>query len=144
MVRTRSGLATSAAVLAILITGCAGLRLGGRFGREPGFGPPAALPEDAAALGQFFRGEIALGRNDTETALAAFEAAVAADPATPLLRLRLASLYVRSGQLDRALDESNVAVAAEPNNVEALALQAGVLSSLGRDDEAAAVDESIL
>ena len=116
MYRSRS----AAVMLAFLATGCAGLRHGMLLGREAAFGPAAELPPDAAAMGSFLRGEVALTQNDTETALAAFQAAVAADPDTPLLRLRLAPLYVRSGQLDRALEQVNAVVTAEPTNVEAL------------------------
>ncbi|HYY06476.1 MAG TPA: tetratricopeptide repeat protein, partial [Candidatus Limnocylindria bacterium] len=90
-------------MLAFLATGCAGLRRG-TLGREAAFGT-AELPPDAAAMGSFLKGEVALTQNDTETALAAFQAAVRADPDAPLLRLRLAPLYVRSGQLERALEQ---------------------------------------
>jgi predicted Zn-dependent protease len=127
-------------MLVLLAAGCAVPHRRG----AAGFGPAVPLPEDAAALGHFFRGEMALAQNDGETAMEAFEAAIAADPATPFLRLRLASLYVRSGQLPRALEQVNAVVAAEPDNVDALGLQAGVLSSLGRDEEAAAAYERIL
>src|SRR5438093_1030236 len=126
-----------AVALALSLNGCTGLRLAVRHPRAA-FGAAAPLPDDAAALGHFFRGEVALAQNDPDTAVSAFEAAVAADPDTPLLRLRLASLYVRDGHLDRALAQVNAVVAAEPTNVEALGLLAGVQSSLGRDDEAVA------
>jgi len=122
--------------LAIVLGGCAALHH--RGARVTDFGAPARLPEDAAALGHFFRGEMALAQNDPDTALTEFEAAAAADPNTPLIRLRLASLYVRAGKLDRALEQVTAVVAAEPDNVEALGLLAGVQSSLGHDDEAAA------
>ncbi len=40
-------------LLALLATGCAGLRRSvGSFGRDTGFGPAVSLPDDAAALGQ--------------------------------------------------------------------------------------------
>ena len=45
------------------------------------------------------------------------------------------SLYVRAGKLRRR-SSANAAVQLEPDNLEALALQGGILSSLGRDDEA--------
>jgi Tfp pilus assembly protein PilF len=81
-------------------------------------------------------GQLALERDDPEAALPAFETAVAADPGTAMLRVRLASLYVRAGKLEKALEQANAAVQLEPDNLEALALQGGILSSLGRDDEA--------
>ena len=49
-----------------------------------------------------------------------------------MLRLRLASLYVRAGKLEQALEQCQVAVNAEPENADGLALLAGILSSLGR------------
>src|SRR5437016_14166995 len=87
MYRSRSA---AVVVLAFLATGCAGLRRGTLLGREAGFGPAVELPPDAVAMGSFLKGEVALTQNDMETALAAFQAAVRADPDAPLLRLRLA------------------------------------------------------
>ena len=130
----------------LLLGGCAGLRQrahGLLPGSEPSLASPA-LPEDATALGHFFRGQVALSRNDSEAALHEFEAAVAADPGASFLRVRLAGLYVRAGLLQRALEQCQLALAAEPNNPEALGLLGGVLSSLGRDDEAAATYERLL
>src|SRR5438552_10968507 len=141
MYRSRSA---AVVVLAFLSTGCAGLRRGSLLGREGGFGPAVEPPPDAVAMGSFLKGEVALTQNDMETALAAFQAAVRADPDAPLLRLRLAPLYVRSGQLDRALEQVDAVVKLEPTNLEALSLQAGVLSALGRDDEAVATYERVL
>ena len=64
--------------LVIVLGGCAALhRRGSRLGD---FGAPARLPDDAAALGHFFRGEMALAQNDPDTALGAFEADPAALP----------------------------------------------------------------
>src|SRR5437016_12742968 len=133
MYRSRSA---AVVMLAFLATGCAGLRHGMRLGRGAGFGSVVELPPDAVGMGSFVKAEVALTRNDMDTALAAFQAAVAADPDAPLLRLRLAPLYVRSGQLDRALEEVNAVVKAEPTNLEALGLQAGAPSPLRREDEA--------
>ena len=89
-------------------------------------------------MGAFLRGQLALERDDPESALPAFETAVAADPGTAILRVRLASLYVRAGKLEKALEQCNAAVQLEPENLEALTLLGGILSSLGRDDEAIA------
>src|SRR2546428_9498981 len=133
MYRSRSA---AVVILAFLATGCAGLRHGTLLGREAGFGPAVELAPDAVAMGSFLKGEVALTQNDMETALAAFQTAVRADPDAPLVRLRLAPLYVRSGQLDRALEQVDAVVKVEPTNLEALGLQAGVLSALRRDDEA--------
>src|SRR5258705_442589 len=92
-------------------------------------GPTSSCPGCARPMGHFFRGEMALSRNDADTALHEFEAAVRADPASPMLRARLAALYVRAGQLDKALEQCRAALAAEPENPEMLGLVAGILSS---------------
>src|SRR6185503_11115323 len=104
--------------LLFLLSGCAGLRNGttGALPYASGSTAKFELPADAAPLGAFLRGQVALTRNDTETALKAFEEAVAADPDTPFLRLRLAGLLVRSGQLERALEQVSLVVEAEPND----------------------------
>src|SRR5262249_10945145 len=86
----------------------------------------------------------ALTRNDVPNAIKEFELAIAEDPSTPWLRLRLAQLYVRVGKLDQALEQCQQVVEVEPNNLEALGLQGGVLSALGRDQEAIAVYEHVL
>src|SRR5262245_17231457 len=111
--------------LAVFVAGgCATLRHGLRG--TPGFETPVEMPADAPALGQFLRGQVALNQNDYDTALDAFERAVAEDPNTPLLRLRLAGLYVRAGELNKALEQCQIAVEADPDNPEGLALYAGI------------------
>jgi len=65
-----------AVLLALSVNGCTGLRFAARHPRVA-FGAAAPLPDDAAALGHFFRGEVALAQNDPDTAVSAFEAAVA-------------------------------------------------------------------
>jgi len=138
MRRISSGVAIVGVLL--VCSGCAGMRR--LHGGEAG-GSAAASP-DAAALGHFLKGEVALSQNDVDTATAEFERAVAADPDTPLLRQRLANLYVRVGKLDRALQEIDRVLAVEPENVEALELRGGILSALGRDDEAVATYQHVL
>src|SRR5256885_4455337 len=130
-----------AVTLALVIpvaTGCASLRhpwpgmLGGDRSE-----PAVDLPPEAGALGHFLRGEVAISRGDVDAAVREFERAVVADPDTALLRRRLATLYVRTGHLDRALEQGTAAAAKEPENAGGLPLRAGVLSSLAPADEAA-------
>src|SRR5262249_58391907 len=99
-------------------------------------GAPVEIPRNAVPMGEFLRGEVALQQNDVDTAVDAFEKAVRADPDTPMLRLRLATLYVRNGKLDKARDQCERVVAAEPDNLDALALLAGIDTAPGRDDHA--------
>src|SRR5262249_26244750 len=90
----------AALVLALATaSGCAAVRprwLGGSS-----LGTPVKIPPNAVPMGEFLRGEVALQQNDIDTAVDAFEKAVRADPDTPMLRLRLAILYVRNGRLDK-------------------------------------------
>ena len=112
-------------VAVVLLSGCAGVRnrlLGGGVA-----GPPVELPADAKPLGHFLRGQVALTQNDVPTAVKEFEKAIDEDPSTPWLRLRLAQLYIRQSRLADALQQVQFVTAAEPDNLEALALQGGVL-----------------
>ena len=107
-------------------------------------GAPVQIPHNAVPMGEFVRGEAALQHNDIDTATDAFEKAVHADPDTPMLRLRLATLYVRNGKLEKAREQCERVVAAEPDNMDALALLAGIDSALDRDDDAIAIYERVL
>src|SRR5215467_12915112 len=133
MVRGRASMYTRRAAVVTLalatVTGCAGLRP--RFLGGSALGPPVAVPDDAVPMGQFVRGEVALQHNDMDTAVNAFEKAVAADPNTPMLRLRLATLYVRTAKLDKARAQCEQVLAAEPNNLDAMALYAGIVTAQG-------------
>src|SRR5262245_3021865 len=130
-------------VLAVLVTsGCAGVRQ--RLLPSGMRGTPVEVPEDAAPLGHFLRGQVALTQNDVPTAVKEFEKAIDEDPNTPWLRLRLAQLYIRQSRLDDALQQVQYVTAAEPDNLEALALQGGVLSALGRDADAVDSYERVL
>src|SRR5262245_61434897 len=122
-------------VLALAMTsGCATLKPRWIRGSTPVLRPN--IPADAVPMGAFVRGEAALQQNDMDTALTAFEKAVKADPDTPMLRLRLASLYVRTGQLGSARAQCVEVLKRQPDNLDALSLLAGIDTSLGRDNDA--------
>src|SRR5262245_36868093 len=146
MVRRRASMSLRSPVVLVLAlataTGCAGL--GPRWLRGGGLGAPVDIPHDAQPMGQFVRGQVALQSNDVDTAVDAFQKAVDADPNTPMLRLRLATLYVRTGNLLRAREECEEVVAQDPDNLDALGLLAGVDTALGRDEDAIATYERIL
>ena len=61
---------------------------------SPFEGPVAEAGPDAAPMGHFIRGQAALNENDVDTAIVEFEKAVAEDPSSSLLQLRLAKLYL--------------------------------------------------
>ena len=130
-------------VLALAMTsGCTTLKPRWLRSTIPGLRPN--LPADAVPLGAFVRGEAALQQNDMETAVAAFEQAVKADPETPMLRLRLASLYVRTGELADARAQCAEVVKRQPDNLDALSLLAGIDTALGRDGDAIQSYERLL
>lgn len=86
---------------------------------------------------QFLLGELALSEERPEEALEHFESAIEDERnAAPTLRLRLARLYLQQKQLDEALEQLLIVSEAEPENVLALQLKAGVLATLGKEDEA--------
>lgn len=107
-------------------------------------GPRATLPPEARARGHFVKAEVALSRNDLARAVKEYEKAVEADPGTSMLRMRLATLYVRTGNLDGALVQAQKVADADPGNLEALELLAGAMSARGKDDEAVALYERVL
>jgi len=121
MFTPRAGFMRNAAALApiLLLTACAAVRPRpapevfpwsyDRHGQDL-----AAAPEDTQAIGEFLRGELALKSGDREEALDAYEKAAAADPNTPMLRHRLALLYVRSGRLTEGQDQCVAVLQAEP------------------------------
>lgn len=68
--------------------------------------------------------------------IAAIEAAVAADPDNPALRAHLASLRLRAGDHDAALDEARRALQRAPDDVGALATARDAARLVGDDDAA--------
>jgi AAA+ superfamily predicted ATPase len=67
---------------------------------------------------------------------AALEAAIAADPQNPALRLHLAGLLVMGGDPQRALEHAQAALALEPDHAEALAVARDAARALGDNDKA--------
>ncbi|HEX2386815.1 MAG TPA: tetratricopeptide repeat protein, partial [Candidatus Binatia bacterium] len=61
--------------------------------------PKVEVPAEAADLAHFAKGQLLLSEGEFDAALAEFEAAAAGDPNNGFLRLRLAMLYVRKGDL---------------------------------------------
>src|SRR5262249_8102839 len=140
MVRERASMhSRSAAVLTLAlatVTGCAGLRP--RFLGGTSLGPPVAVPHHAGPMGPFGPREGAPQGKARDTAGEGSERGAAADPNTPMLRLRLATLYVRTGKLDKARGQTEQVIAAEPSNLDAMALYAGIVTAQGKDDDAIA------
>ena len=87
-------------------------------------GEPIVLTPAEKALGYFLKAQVAIEQGDQDTALQELEQAVASDPDSPFLRLRLATLYVRKGKVAEALEHCQRVVAQEPDNDEAQLLLA--------------------
>jgi tetratricopeptide (TPR) repeat protein len=101
--------------------------------------------DTAEAHYQFLLGELALADERQEEALKYFEQAAELESGTAAtLRLRLASLYLQSKQLEKANKQLAIVSAAEPENIEALQLQAGVLATLKREKEAIKVYRKLI
>jgi tetratricopeptide (TPR) repeat protein len=95
------------------------------------------VKRQSAALHHFLVGQIALNDQDFKTALENFSAAndLTEEPA-PIIHTKLADLYLRFGELDKALAAASQAMKEEPSDPHPRLLYAGVLESLGRDSEA--------
>jgi Flp pilus assembly protein TadD len=76
-------------------------------------------------MSDFLKAEVASNEGDRKKALVFYQAAAQADPRNASLRLKLASIDVRDGQLSQALNEVNEALALDPNMVDARLLAAG-------------------
>jgi tetratricopeptide (TPR) repeat protein len=102
---------------------------------------PGTFSRDAEktskSLHHFMMGHIALGEEDFEGALKNFEQADAlADEPSAVIHTKMADLYLRSGQLDKARVAAEKAMAEDPSELYVRMLYAGVLEGLGKDSEA--------
>lgn len=102
-----------------------------------------ALP-DHAVQGATLAGMIALARKDDDKAIAAFEAAVEADPTDTGALRALAQLYVKAGRTDEARARIERALEVAPGNPELETLLAFVSASQGdREAAEAALREAV-
>jgi predicted Zn-dependent protease len=102
---------------------------------------PGNFSSDAAktskSLHHFIVGQLALGEEDFEGALKNFEQADAlTDEPSALIHTKMADLYLRSGQLDKARIAAEKAMEEDPSEPYVRMLYAGVLEGLGKDSEA--------
>lgn len=99
----------------------------------------------ANAQYNFLRGELALGDENFDSALGFFERSAAAEAGpAPLLRRRLAQLYIRKGDLERALEQINIGLTGASRDAGLLRLRGGLLTSLKRHDEAVSTYRSLI
>jgi len=92
---------------------------------------PVPIPSEARAMADFLKAQVAASYNDRAEALRDYEATVNADPHNAVLRVKLATLYVRQSRLKNALDQVKQAIALDPKLIEARLLEAGISSAMG-------------
>jgi tetratricopeptide (TPR) repeat protein len=136
------------AVLSSFITGCAGVvsNTGPEefpstvevdvANAEPGTFTPD-VQQESSALHAFLVGQLSLNQEDFEGALKNFSKAdeLTTEPA-PIIHTKLADLYLRFGELDKALMAAKKAMSEDPSDPHIRLLYAGILESMGRDSEA--------
>jgi len=74
----------------------------------------ADIPDEAGAVNHFLKGQLLLIDGEFEPALKEFEAASQASPTDGFLHYRLAQLYLRRGDLRKAMGEAEFAVKLDP------------------------------
>lgn len=92
---------------------------------------------ESDALHHFMVAQLSLGQEDFQGALKNFEQAeeLTSEPAA-IIHTRLADLYLRFGQLEKAQMAAKKAIAEDPKEPYVRTLYAGVLEGLGREAEA--------
>src|SRR5262249_6186492 len=68
------------------------------------------IPSEATGLYHFLKGQLLLGQGEFDEALKEFEAAARANPGDSFLHFRLATLYLRKGDLKKAVGEAEIGV----------------------------------
>ncbi len=129
----------------ILVTGCSAFRSrnisGGQFDVAVQNSSRVTMDPEIArssqALHSYLVGELSYGREDFAEALKNFSKVsdLLGEP-EPVVHTKLAELYLRGGDLEKALRESKKVLDATPDDKAAMLLYAGILESLGKLDEA--------
>ena len=103
------------------------------------------VPANSEVRYLFIRGELALKQDDYKEALSFFEEARKKTKiVSPTIEKRMAQLYIRDGRLEDALKSSELMESAGGDLNESLKLKAGILSALGRTEEAITVYQKLL
>ena len=129
----RNGTDRAAILGAVLLTaGCAGMR------------PAGTIRQDRAAYGAYLRGLMLERSARLPEAIDAYRLALEHDTQSPLLHVRLGGAYVKSGQVDRALQSFSRALSLEPDQPDALRWVAMLHASQGQLDRAVVAYERLL
>jgi tetratricopeptide (TPR) repeat protein len=118
-----------------LLTQAKALLLEGRYEEAAGK-VQRVLDEQPSARGHLLLGWAYVGMAQNELARSEFLRAVQLDPDNHTARRELASLYLRTGQLDAAAGEARRALEQQPDDVQTLLVLADVERALGRSKEA--------
>lgn len=103
------------------------------------------IARDSEAMHRFLTGQLSYINEDFSAALKNLGRAseLISEP-QPELHFRLAELYLKSAEVDKALGEVTLALEGDGNNPRYLLMQAGLLEAAGREDEAVPVYEKLI
>lgn len=102
------------------------------------------LKEHARVLFHLSQGYIALGEGNIPLAFGHFDQLEQMGITVPEILRTKALVFILAGDIPRAMNELDRAVAADPEDVDTLFLKAGLLATVERLDEAAALYQDIL
>lgn len=95
---------------------------------------------DAEARFLFLKAELLLKKDNFDDALSLLEeASEKQSKSSPTILKRLTQLYIKKGELDKALQTTDALLASQPDSIEALQLKAGTLAAMGEIEKATTV-----
>ena len=106
--------------------------------------PKVEIPPTPPCQSLSSRASCCSARANSSGALKEFEAAAQANPGDSFLHFRLATLYLRKGDLKKAVAEAETAVRLDPKSVDNHLLLAGLYSSLGENQKGLAEYTEVL
>lgn len=149
--RWKLGYAIHGALCIFFVAGCSGISTRPLLHQENGPQDTVAVDvanastlafsddsqRESSALHHFIVGQLSLGQEDFQGALKNFERAeeLTSQPAA-IIHTRLADLYLRFGQLEKAQMAAKKAISEDPKEPYVRMLYAGVLEGLGKEAEA--------
>lgn len=103
------------------------------------------ISRESKGLHAYMLGQLLYGKEEFRASMAYFqEASTNLKDEAPSLRIRLAELALRDGNLELAYQESAKALAARPDDPAVITMHAGVLDAQGKPDEALVLYEKLL
>lgn len=103
------------------------------------------IKKESRAIHHYLVGQLSYNSEDFDSALSNFaQSSELTEDTEPVLHIKLAELYVRFSQLDKALNETEIARKADPDDSYTQLLHAGILVALNRPDEAKPIYEALI